>query len=153
MEEKILESVWGAIYLTVLILPLFYFAGSFIIITIDELKFTKILRVTKIKNLLCIFNYNSSKTIKNSIISFAFFLCMFFYLSICLRMRSYPYIAIIGFVWIVSKILYKVFSDIDRKTIQLILLVLLIMLIILGTGSSNTVEILKLFFESLKTIK
>ena len=49
MEEKILESVWGAIYLTVLILPLFYFAGSFIIITIDELKFTKILRVTKIK--------------------------------------------------------------------------------------------------------
>ena len=48
MEEKILESVWGAIYLTVLILPLFYFAGSFIIITIDELKFTKILRVTKI---------------------------------------------------------------------------------------------------------
>lgn len=68
-------------------------------------------------------------------------------------MRSYPYIAIIGFVWIVSKILYKVFSDIDRKTIQLILLVLLIMLIILGTGSSNTVEILKLFFESLKTIK
>ena len=153
MEEKILESIWGAIYLTVFILPLFYFAGTVMIITIDELKFVKILRITKVKKLLYIFNYNRAKAIKNTIISYIFFLCMFFYLMICLKMRSYPYIAIIGFIWIVSKMLYKVFPDIDRKTIQLILLVLLIVLIILGTGSSNTGEILKLFFESLKTIK
>lgn len=78
MEEKILESIWGAIYLTVLILPLFYFAGTVMIITIDELKFVKILRITKVKKLLYIFNYNRAKAIKNTIISYIFFLCMFF---------------------------------------------------------------------------
>ena len=153
MKEKILESIWGAIYVTVLILPLFCFAGNVIIILIDELKFTKILKVTRIKNLLFILNYNRSKAVKNTIIYYGFFICMFFYLMICLKMKSYPYIAIIEFIWINSKILYKIFPDIDKKVIQLILLVSLIVVIILGTGSSNTGEILKLFFESLKIIK
>lgn len=68
-------------------------------------------------------------------------------------MRSYPYIVPQIVDLIVSKILYtKVFSDIDRKTIQLILLVLLIMLIILGTGVLLQWNI-KVIFESLKTIK